>query len=84
MGSFLDKQGPNMPPWRNWIAHRTSNPGVAGSSPVGGNGLPYSLVVRIFGFHPNGRGSNPRRGRRSLLWPSHSFGYQENKILIQR
>ena len=24
------------PPWRNWIAHRTSNPGVAGSNPAGG------------------------------------------------
>ncbi len=25
-----------MPPWRNWIAHRTSNPGVEGSNPSGG------------------------------------------------
>ena len=25
-----------LPPWRNWIARRTSNPKVAGSSPAGG------------------------------------------------
>jgi hypothetical protein len=22
-------------PWRNWLAHRTVDPGVAGSNPVG-------------------------------------------------
>ena len=40
-----------MPPWRNRIAHWTSNPGVAGSSPAGGTFLvpiptcSYSVVV---------------------------------------
>ena len=32
---FESHQG-RSPPWRNWIAHRTSNPGVAGSNPAGG------------------------------------------------
>ena len=26
----------SMPPWRNWIAHQTSNLGVVGSIPTGG------------------------------------------------
>ena len=32
------------PVWRNWIAHQTSNLGVAGSSPVMGNDLVAQLV----------------------------------------
>ena len=36
MGSSPTRVGFTLPPWRNWIAHRTSNPGVAGSNPAGG------------------------------------------------
>ena len=38
------------------------------------NSIPCSLVVRIFGFHPNDRGSNPRREK---LQPRHRLSAHE-------
>ncbi len=35
---------PVLPSWRNWIAHQTSNLGVAGSNPAGGAFL--ALLLR--------------------------------------
>ena len=32
---LFERSDPKLGPWRNWLAHRTVDPGVAGSSPVG-------------------------------------------------
>ena len=64
-----------MPQWRNWIARRTSNPEVVGSSPtwgIAGCKIPshfhwsYSVVVITLGFDSSDMGSNP-------IGTSHAF-----------
>lgn len=34
----------NTPPWSKWIGHRTTNPKIAGSNPVGG-----IVTISMFG-----------------------------------
>ena len=60
--------GVYQPQWRNWIARRTSNPEVVGSSPtwgIAGCKIPshfhwsYSVVVITLGFDSSDMGSIP-------------------------
>ena len=59
-----------------WIAHWTSNPEVAGSSPVQGERqeiIRDGVVGNISACHADARGSIPRRGEKfntQTLWPS--------------
>ena len=36
-----------MPCWRNWIAHRTSNPGVVGSIPTQGDRFVARVLLNL-------------------------------------
>ena len=69
-----------------WIAHRTSNPGVAGSSPVQGKNFFFlfflctyhqqnirdGVVGNISACHADARGSIPRRGGEKIFFFLHT------------